>query len=66
MGVPTARATGSGVRARASPRIIRPMRAFQLSRACTIMPSQAETVVVRPKLGTERGVEVVGGIPVPE
>jgi len=31
-----------------------------------IMPSQAETVVVRPKLGTERGVEVVGGIPVPE
>ena len=31
-----------------------------------IMPGQAETVVVRPKLGKEPGVEVVGGIPVPE
>ena len=31
-----------------------------------IMPGQAETVVVRPKLGREPGVEVVGRIPVPE
>jgi hypothetical protein len=31
-----------------------------------IMPEQAETVVVRPKPGTEPGVEVVGRIPVPE
>ena len=31
-----------------------------------IMPGQAETVVVRPKLGKEPGVEVVGRIPVPE
>lgn len=31
-----------------------------------VMPGQAETVVVRPKLGEEPGVEVVGRIPVPE
>jgi phosphohistidine phosphatase SixA len=31
-----------------------------------IMPGQAETVVVRPKLGNEPGVEVVGRIPAPE
>jgi phosphohistidine phosphatase SixA len=31
-----------------------------------IMPGQAETVVVRPRLGKEPGVEVVGRIPVPE
>jgi phosphohistidine phosphatase SixA len=31
-----------------------------------VMPGQAETVVVRPKLGKEPGVEVVGRIPVPE
>ena len=31
-----------------------------------IMPGQAETVVVRPKPGSEAGVEVVGRIPVPE
>jgi len=31
-----------------------------------IMPGQAETVVVRPELGKEPGVEVVGRIPVPE
>jgi phosphohistidine phosphatase SixA len=31
-----------------------------------IMPGQAETVVVRPKLGKEPGVEIVGRIPVPE
>jgi phosphohistidine phosphatase SixA len=31
-----------------------------------IMPGQAETVVVRPKLGQEPGVEVVGRIPMPE
>ena len=31
-----------------------------------IMPGQAETVVVKPKLGKEPGVEVVGRIPVPE
>jgi phosphohistidine phosphatase SixA len=31
-----------------------------------IVPGQAETVVVRPKLGKEPGVEVVGRIPVPE
>jgi len=31
-----------------------------------IMPGQAETVVVRPKMGREPGVEVVGRIPVPE
>ena len=31
-----------------------------------IMPGQAETVVVRPKLGKEPSVEVVGRIPVPE
>ena len=31
-----------------------------------VMPSQAETVVVRPKLGNEPGVEVVGRIPAPE
>jgi len=31
-----------------------------------IMPGQAETVVVRPKLGNEPGVEVVGRIPSPE
>jgi phosphohistidine phosphatase SixA len=31
-----------------------------------IMPGQAETVVLRPKLGNEPGVEVVGRIPVPE
>ena len=30
------------------------------------MPGQAETVVVRPKLGNEPGVEVVGRIPSPE
>lgn len=30
-----------------------------------IMPGQAETVVVRPKLGNQPGVEVVGRIPVP-
>jgi phosphohistidine phosphatase SixA len=30
-----------------------------------IMPGQAETVVVRPKLSKEPGVEVVGRIPVP-
>jgi phosphohistidine phosphatase SixA len=31
-----------------------------------ILPGQAETVVLRPKLGKERGVDVVGRIPVPE
>ena len=31
-----------------------------------IMPGQAETVVIRPGLGNEPGVEVVGRIPVPE
>lgn len=31
-----------------------------------IMPGQAETVVVRPKLGKEPGIEVVGRIPGPE
>ena len=31
-----------------------------------IMPGQAETVVVRPKLGKEPSVEVVGRIPVPK
>ena len=31
-----------------------------------IMPGQAETVVVRPKLGREPSVEVVGRIPVPK
>jgi phosphohistidine phosphatase SixA len=31
-----------------------------------IMPEQAETVVVRPKLGNEPGVDVVGRIPVPK
>jgi phosphohistidine phosphatase SixA len=31
-----------------------------------IMPGQAETVVIRPKLGKEPGVEVVGRIPMPE
>jgi broad specificity phosphatase PhoE len=31
-----------------------------------IIPGQAETVVVRPKLGKEPGVEVVGRIPVSE
>ena len=31
-----------------------------------IMPGQAETVVLRPKLGTDSGVDVVGRIPVPE
>ena len=31
-----------------------------------IMPGQAETVVLRPKLGTEAGVDVVGRIPVTE
>jgi phosphohistidine phosphatase SixA len=31
-----------------------------------IMPGQAETVVLRPKLGKEPGVEVVGRIPVTE
>jgi phosphohistidine phosphatase SixA len=31
-----------------------------------IMPGQAETVVIRPKLGKEPGVDVVGRIPVPE
>ncbi len=31
-----------------------------------IMPGQAETVVVRPKLGTEPGIEVVGRIPMPD
>jgi len=31
-----------------------------------ILPGQAETVVLRPKLGTEPGVDVVGRIPVPE
>jgi len=31
-----------------------------------IMPGQAETVVIRPKLGKEPGVEVVGRIPVTE
>jgi len=31
-----------------------------------IMPGQAETVVVRPKIGKEPGVEVVGRIPGPE
>jgi len=31
-----------------------------------IMPGQAETVVLRPKLGKEPGVDVVGRIPVPE
>ena len=31
-----------------------------------IMPGQAETVVLRPKLGTEPGVDVVGRIPVSE
>ena len=31
-----------------------------------ILPGQVETVVLRPKLGKEPGVEVVGRIPVPE
>ena len=31
-----------------------------------IMPGQAETVLLRPKLGSEPGVDVVGRIPVPE
>ena len=31
-----------------------------------IMPGQAETVVLKPKLGTEQGVDVVGRIPLPE
>ena len=31
-----------------------------------IMPGQAETVVIRPELGKEPGVEVVGRIPMPE
>ena len=31
-----------------------------------ILPGQAETVVLRPKLGKEQGVDVVGRIPVPE
>ena len=31
-----------------------------------ILPGQAETVVIRPRLGTEPGVEVVGRIPVSE
>ena len=31
-----------------------------------IMPGQAETVVLRPKLGTDSGGDVVGRIPVPE
>jgi hypothetical protein len=31
-----------------------------------IMPGQAETVVIRPKLGKEPEVEVVGRIPVTE
>src|SRR2546425_4018244 len=31
-----------------------------------ILPGQAETVVLRPKLGTDPGVVVVGRIPVPE
>jgi len=31
-----------------------------------IMPGQAETVVIRPKIGKEPGVEVVGRIPVTE
>ena len=31
-----------------------------------ILPGQAETVVLRPKLGKEPGVDVVGRIPVPE
>jgi hypothetical protein len=30
-----------------------------------IMPDQAETVVVKPKLGNEPGIDVVGRIPVP-
>ena len=30
------------------------------------MPGQAETVVLRPKLGQEPEVDVVGRIPVPE
>jgi hypothetical protein len=31
-----------------------------------ILPGQAETVVLRPKLDKEPGVDVVGRIPVPE
>ena len=31
-----------------------------------ILPGQAETVVLRPKVGNEPGVDVVGRIPVPE
>jgi phosphohistidine phosphatase SixA len=31
-----------------------------------IMPGQAETVVIKPRLGKEPGVDVVGRIPVPE
>ena len=31
-----------------------------------VMPGQAETVVVRPTLGKEPGVEAEGRIPVPE
>jgi phosphohistidine phosphatase SixA len=31
-----------------------------------IMPGQAETVVLRPRIGNEPGVDVVGRIPVPE
>jgi phosphohistidine phosphatase SixA len=31
-----------------------------------ILPGQAETVVLRPKLGAEPGVDVVGRVPVPE
>jgi broad specificity phosphatase PhoE len=31
-----------------------------------ILPGQAETVVIKPRLGKDPGVEVVGRIPVPE
>jgi phosphohistidine phosphatase SixA len=41
-------------------------RALTVQALVGIMPGQAETVVVRPKLGKEPGVEVVGRIPMPE
>jgi phosphohistidine phosphatase SixA len=40
--------------------------AFTVQGLVGIMPGQAETVVVRPKLGKEPALEVVGRIPVPE
>ena len=40
--------------------------AFTVQGLVGIMPGQAETVVVKPKLGKEPGLEIVGRIPVPE